>query len=806
MFTAIILITLAVAIGATTVMFSVVNGVLLKPLPYPHSDQLISVRLTAPAINLPLMPLGEFNYFIFREQNATLADLGAYNNDSVAVTGVGQPEHVHGFDVNDRTLPMLGARPAAGRLFTARDDSPNAPKTVILSYGYWQRRFGASQSAIGRTLTVDGETREIIGVLPKDFQFLDDSEAELFLPFQWDRGKVQLGNFNYGAIARLKPGVTIEQASADIGRLIPVSIHSFPAPGGFSPAIFEKAQIQPLLFPLQREVTGDIGNVLWVLMGSILVVLLVACANVANLLLVRVEGRRQELAIRSALGAGRINIVLGLLFESLVLSVLGGLAGLGLAFAALRILVAMAPTGLPRLHEIGIDLPVLLFTFGIVAFVGLVIGFLPILKYSGNQAAAGLREGGRALSQSRERHRARKVLVVVQVALALVLLICSGLMIRTFRALVQVSPGVADPASLQSFRIDIPETQIPGSQGERVIRMEQAIADSIASIPGVQSVAISTAVPLAGEQNYNPVYASDRTYKEGELAPLRRFRFIGPGFFSTIGAPLVAGRELTWADTFQKRRVAIVSENFAREYWGSPANALGKQVREGPTEDWREIIAVARDIYDDGASRPAPTAIYWPLFQDNFNGDKEMARRGVSFILRSPRAGSAAFMSQVQQMVWRVDPDLPLANATTLAQIYNKSMARTSFTLVLLSVAGLMALLLGLVGIYGVISYTVSQRTREIGIRMAMGAQRHELTAMFVRQGMVLTGAGALIGLTAAFLATRLMSSLLFHVSPFDPWTYAFATLSIAAIGALACYLPSRRAAAVDPVHALRSE
>jgi predicted permease len=806
LFTAITLITLAVGIGANTVVFSVVDGVLLKPLNYPQSDQLIGIWHSAPGVNLPEINMGAFMYFTYREQNTTFQDIGCYRTDSLSVTGIGQPEHVEGVDVSDGTLPILGVKPALGRLFSRQDDQANAARTVMLSYGYWQRRFGGSNSAIGRSITIDGSAREIIGVLPRDFHLLDEYEASVYLPMQLDRSKTFLGDFNFNGVARLKPGVTLEQASADVTRMLPIALHSFPPPPGFPVSVFESAHFQPTLRSLKKVVIGDVGKVLWVLMGSIVVVLLVACANVANLLLVRAEGRRQELSIRSALGASRKQITLGLLLESLVLSVMGSLIGLGLAFAALRILISAAPAGLPRLHEIGIDFRVLLFTLGLALFVSVVIGIIPVIKFSGIHLSTGLREGGRALSQSRERHRARKTLVVVQVALALVLLICSGLMIRTFRALVQVSPGFSDPQSLLSFFIYIPETQIPAGQGERVVRMEQAIQDKIAAVPGVQSVAISTSVPMDGAQWFNPVAAADHTYKQGELPPLRRFRFIGPGFFSTIGSPLVAGRDITWDDEFGKRPVAIITDNFAKEYWGSAENALGKRVREADPEEWREVIGVVKPIYDDGVDKPAPSAIYWPLYQNAFNGDKEMIRRGVKFIIRSPRAGSAAFLNEVQQAVWSVNGDLPLAETDTVSELYRKSMARTSFTLVILCVAGGMALLLGIVGIYGVISYAVSQRTREIGIRMALGAPREQLTAMFVRQGLALAGIGAVSGIVIAAIALRFMSSLLFKVSAMDPWTYGLATACILSIAWIASYLPSRSAAGVNPVSALRSE
>jgi predicted permease len=806
LFTAITLFTLAIAIGANTVVFSVVDGVLLKPLPYPHPEELIGVWHTAPGINIKDLNMSPSIYFIDREQSTTLQDIGAYTGDSSNVTGAGQPEHVDGLDVTDGALPLLGVKPVLGRLFTRRDDTAGAPQTVLLSYSYWQHKFGGSASAIGRTLTIDGKPHEVIGVLPRGFQFLDRKNDSLILPMQWDRSKTKLGNFSYRAIARLKPGVTMQQASTDMARLLPVSIRSFPAPDGFSPSLFEKARFQPNLRPLKQDVVGDVGNVLWVLMGSIVMVLLVACANVANLLLVRVEGRRQELAIRSALGAGWKRITTDLLMESAILGALGALIGLGLAYGALRILVAMAPTGLPRIHEIGINLPVLLFTLGLALLTSVLIGLIPVFKYAGENSASGLREGGRALSQSRERHRARKTLVVVQVALALVLLICSGLMIRTFRAMMQVSPGFTSPDTLQTFRFYVPDTQIPDAQRDRVVHMEQTIQDKLAAIPGVSSVSFSTDVPMDGNDSNDPVFAQDHVYGEGELPPIRRFKFISPGTFATLGTPLIAGRDITWTDTYQKLPVAIISENFAKEYWHGAQNAIGKRIRVGSTDDWREIVGVAGDVHDDGVSQPAPAAVYWPVMLDRFEGQKETVRRGVAFYIRSPRAGSQVFISEAQRAVWSVNPDVPLADVSTLGELYTKSMARTSFTLVMLCVAGAMALLLGIVGIYGVISYSVSQRTREIGIRMALGAQRPTLTAMFVRQGLQLTAIGVACGLVVAFISMRLMSSILFNVSPVDPITYIVITIGVVATAYLACYLPSRRAATVDPVHALRAE
>jgi predicted permease len=806
LFAMVILITVAIGVGANTVIFSVVEGVLLKPLPYKEADRLIGVWHKAPAINIPKINMAEYLYFTDREQNKTLEDIGLYSFLSFHITGGAQPEQVQGLQVTDGTLPILGVRPTLGRLFTQRDDSANTPQTVILTYGFWQRHFGGDASVVGRTLRLDGTLHEIIGILPANFVFLDRSDVDVLVPAQIDRSKTMLGGFSSNGLARLKPAVTLQQAGADLARLVPIATHSFPAPAGFSVKLFEQANFTPSLQPLKIDVIGDIGNVLWVLMGSIAIVLLVACANVANLLLVRIEGRRQELAIRAALGAGRKNMIAGLLLESLVLGCAGSAMGLGLAYGALQLIVAAAPTGLPRLHEIGIDIPVLLFTAGLAVFVSLVIGMIPVLKYSGIKATTGLREGGRGLSQSRERHRARKTLVVVQVALALVLLICSGLMIRTFRALTRVSPGFSDPNTIASFDIFIPTSQVPDTSRIDVLRMQQAIVNRLASVPGVSSVAISTSLPMIPNPALDPVYASDRTYKEGELPPLSLEKFVSPGFFTTMGIPLIVGRDVTWQEELEKRPVVIVSENLARKYWGSSAAAIGKLVHISPTDPWHEVIGVVGDVHDNGLNQDPPTAVYWGLFQDNFATQKELVRRYVHYVIRTPRAGSASFFSDSEHAVWSVNHDLPLAYNKTIGELYTKSMARTSFTLVLLSVAGAMTLLLGIIGLYGVIAYAISQHTREIGIRMALGAQRTALTGMYVREGLILAVVGTVGGVAVASATMRLMSSLLYHVSPVDPWTYGVATVSILVVACIATYVPSRKAAVVDPMCALRAE
>jgi putative ABC transport system permease protein len=806
MFTSIALATLALGIGANTAIFSVVNGVLIKPLPYPKAEQLAGVWHLAPGIS---GISGDLNcsptmYFTYREQGRTFQDFGLWANDGATVTGAGEPEQVQSLDVTYGALNALDVQPATGRWFSQPDDTPGAPDTVILTYGYWQRRFGGNPSAVGRSLIVDAKPHTIIGVMPRNFRFLSSS-ADLIVPIQFDRSKIFLGQFSYQGIARLKPGVTLEQANADVTRMLPGWLRAWPPPSGFSRALFENAHFAAKVQPLKQEVVGNIGATLWVLMGTIGLVLLITCANVANLLLVRAESRQQELAIRAALGAGWRRIAGEMLLESLTLGVLGGALGLALAYAALRALIAKGPATLPRLTEIGIDPLVLGFTLAVSLLAGFLFGLMPAIKYAGPHLAFTLRGGGRTMSQGRERHRARNVLVVAQVGLALVLLIGSGLMIRTFQALRSVQPGFTHPEQVQLMRISIPDTQV--KEPERVMRMENEMMDKLAALPGVTSASFANSAPLEGFGGENDLfYAKDKTYSPGQIPPIRAFRFIAPGFLKTDGTPLMAGREFTWTDIYDNRRVVLVSENLAREMWGSPQAAIGKEVRTGLNDVWREIIGVVADVHDAGLDQAAQKFAYWPAMMNHFELDLPQITRFGVFVIRTNRAGTESFLAEARRAIWSVDANVPVFLTRTLETVYDQSMARTSFTLLLLAIAGAMALLLGVVGIYGVIAYAVTQRTREIGIRMALGAQPGGLQGMFVRQGLLLAAVGAVLGLVGAAGLTRLMSSLLFKTAALDPVTYAVVSAVLILAAALASYFPARRATAVDPVEALRTE
>jgi predicted permease len=583
-----------------------------------------------------------------------------------------------------------------------------------------------------------------------------------------------------------------------------MAVTQFPLPPGFTIKMLEGANIAPNLRPLKKDLVGDIGNTLWLLMATVGIVLLIACANVANLLLVRTEARQQELAVRAALGADAMRIARELLFESILLGTIAGALGLGLCWAALKLLSASHLVHLPRAGNIGIDVWVLFFTFIVSIGFSASFGFIPVVRYVRPQLANALHSGGRSMSHSKDRQQVRSFLVVFQVALALVLLITSGLMIRTFRNLHNVDPGFTNAHEVQTVRIAIPDEQV--KESERVVRMEQAMLDTVKAVNGVISASITSSVPMGGPQKNDPVYAADKTYPAGTMAPLRRYKSIAPGYFATMGQRMLAGRDLTRADIYNGGAVAIVSENTARDLWGASQAALGKRIRPTDGDDWREVIGVVADEHSDGVDKTAPTIVYWPLLTKNFEGEPLSVQRYISFVIRTPRAGSISLRNDIQNALWSVDSNLPLAQTGTLETFYNRSLSRTSLTLLLLAVAAGMALLLGLVGIYGVISYSVSQRTREIGIRLALGAPIAQVTTALVRSGLILSAIGCACGLAAALVLAPLMKSLLFSVSPSDPLTYAAMSASLIFAAALASYLPARKATKIDPVEALRAE
>ena len=776
--------TLALGIGATTALFSVVYGVLLKPLPFHEPERLVSLQQIAP--HGAGANHGPGTYLTYRENQQVFEAIGAWDPTEVSITGGGDPERVPGLLLSASILPLLRVQPLLGRAFSAEDDTPGAPRRVLLTYGYWQRRFGGAESVVGRPLVIDGRPVEVIGVLPASFKFLRTRPA-VVLPMPLDVSAPRGVSFGFQALARMKPGVTLAQANADVARMI-----------SLLPPSFARLELRPDVRPLATDVIRDVGQILWILMAAVGVVLLIACGNVANLFLVRAEGRHQELAVRAALGASRGRIARALLSESVVLALAGGVLGVVLAQAAIALLRTIAPAELPRVDDIGIDALVLLFTVFVSVLSGALCGALAVIRF-GKPSMTALKEGGRSASDAPGRHRTRDALVVGQIALALTLLIVSGLMIRTFVAMRQVDPGFTRPEEVQTFVLAIPASLI--GDPEQTVRTFEGVAEQLARVPGVSSVGLSSSITMDGEDNGNYAAIEEFPDPEGAMVKLRRFKSIGPGYFETMGNRLVAGRSITWNDIREQRPVVIISEPLAREYWGQPAKAIGKRLRgSSSTSPWREIIGVSGNERDDGLAQPPTAIIYWPMLNESYRW------RTMALVVRSTRVGAPGFVRELEQAVWSVNPNLPLATVQTLEEIQAGSMTQTSFALVMLAIAASVALLIGMVGIYGVVAYAAAQRTREIGVRMALGAQAGDVRQMFLRHGLWLTTVGIAVGLGIALMLTRVLSAFLFGVGPMDPITYAAVSAVLAAMTLVATYLPAYRASRVDPVLALRAE
>ncbi|HSM78346.1 MAG TPA: ABC transporter permease, partial [Bryobacteraceae bacterium] len=701
-FAATVLLTLAIGIGANTAVFSVVRGVLLKPLPYPGSERLVSLWLNAPgAAGLADfqngLPLSASMYFTFSESNRTFQALGVWIRNKANVAGLAKPEEVNTILVSDGVLEALQVSPAAGRPLTAADQIPNGPKNVMLSYRYWERRFGGDRSAVGRTIVLDSAARTIVGVMPRGFRVVGQ-DFDILAPFAFERSNQPLAGFGLNGIGRLKPGITVPEANADIARLIPVWMDSFSNGPGSDSHWYVKWRITPNFHSLKQEVVGNVGSVLWAVTGTIALVLLIACLNIANLLLVRAEGRQFELSIRAALGAGRSRIARELLSESVLLGLLGGGLGIAVAALALRLLLALSPANLPRLEEISLDPGSFVFLSGLSLLCGLLFGSIPAWKYSRNPSTVSP-GAARTVSASRERNRSRNILVIAQVAISLVLLVSAALMIRTFQELRKVDPGFVDPAGVQTLHIAMPETSIPDQR--MVTRVENNIADRLAAIPGVTAVGLAALAPMEeGGHGWSLIFAEGKTYAGDP--PIRFYNFISPGYFQALGTRLVAGRDFTWREIYRLEPKVIVSENLAREEWGGAAAAIGKRIQQGRRSTLYQVIGVAEDLRQNGVDQKAPAIVYWPLMTV---GPYFFPPRSVTFAVRSSRAGTQAFLGEIQKAVWSANADLPVAMPRTLLEIYSKSMARTSFTLVMLGIAAAMALALGVIGIYGVVSY-----------------------------------------------------------------------------------------------------
>lgn len=794
-FTVITVATLAVGIGANTAIFSVVEGVLLRPLPYPDSDQLVWINFTAPGLGFDEMPFSEGVYLYVREAQRSLQDIALFRGEDVTLNSEGEPLRVIGAQVTPSFFQVLRVPPALGRAFTVGDGEPGAEPVAILSHELWVSRFGGDPGLVGRTVMVDGVARRVVGVAPRGFAFTG-LEARIWLPLVIDPAHFSAGDFAYPAIGRLKPGETLASARADLERLV---AHIGEVVPDLTPTVVEEAKFAPVVRSLKERVVGDVRRPLLVILGTGAFVLLIACANVANLFLVRTEGRGRELALRTALGAGRADLFGLMLSESLLLALIGGALGLGLAVFGVEGLLALAPSAIPRAREIGLNSNVLLFTLTVSVLAGLLFGSFPVLRRQATDLSAALKESGRAATTGRERGRSRSALVILQVALSLALLVGAGLMFRTFQAIRSVDLGF-QPDGVLTFDIALPSTDYPAAYDAATFWRE--LVERLAVLPGVQSAAVTNNLPLGPGIANGTILIEDHPVPEGDLPPVAERKYVSPTYFETLGIPVLQGRPLDARDAADEVRAVVVNRSFARHWWPE-GNALGQRIRVSSADPWYTIVGVVGNVRFQSLEEPVGDAVYFPMLAGSAGSPQ--TPRNMAVAIRTagdPTALTAAVRTQVQAL----DPRLPIANLQTLGSLVNDSMARTSFTLVMLGIAAAVALLLGMVGIYGVISYTVGQRRREIGVRMALGATARDVRGMVVRQGLTLAVFGVVLGLIMAFGLSRLLKTLLYGVSASDPVTYGAVAVVLLGVAALASYLPARRASAIDPMEALRQE
>lgn len=794
-FTIVTLFTLALGIGANTAIFSVVNSVLLKPLNYPDSERVLSINFTAPELGFPIIPFSEDFYVLMRDQQKTLDALAMYNQDNVNLVGEGDPIRVVGANVTPSMFDVLRVPAALGRTLTAADAEPGAEPVAVVAHELWQERFGGDANVLQRTEDMDGVMRRVVGVMPPGFSF-PGTDTRIWKPYSLDEANPAVGAFSNPGLGRMAAGMTVDVVTDDVDAML---ARLFEDNDNYPAALIEQAQFAPLISELKETVVGDVRQALLVVLGTVGLVLLIACANVANLFLVRAETRQREVTLRAALGAGRGDLARFFLAESLILALSGGALGVALAAIGVRTFTSMAPVAIPRISEIGIDARVLGFTLLISLATGVLFGIFPMLRRQVRDLASSLREGGRSITTAQGPLSARNVLVVAQVALALVLLVGSGLMMRSFQALRMVDPGFVAEGVL-AVQIALPGSEYPDA--EQRLGFWTAARDRAAALPGVTSVGVINNVPMGWGRSAGSFDIEDFPTDDTSLPPLAEKKRVLAGFFETMGIPLVEGRYMTDADGAGRFRGVVVSENLARHWWPDES-AVGKRIREGEDEEWFEIVGVVGDVHGTSLEEPAEETIYYPAIA----GPEEspVVSANMTLVLRTD-GPPTTLVGPVRNVIREIDPRMPIARSETLAGLLGDSMARTSFTLVMLGIASSAALLLGAIGIYGVISYVVTQRTQEIGVRIALGASSGSVQSMVVRRAMILAAIGIAVGVVGALAASSALSSLLYEINALDPGTYVTVAAALAATALLASWLPALRASSVDPVVALRSD
>lgn len=809
-FTTTATLTLALGVGATTAIFSVVNAVLLRPLPYEGADRLVAIGHSAPGVKLAELGHSLGTYFTYRKLATAFEEVGLYKGASASLadpTGSSEPERLQVTYITPSVLPALRLSPQRGRRFQEEEAIPGSAPVVLLSDEFWRRRFGSDPSILGKTVQLDGRATEVVGIMPPSFHF-PDAKTEAWLPLRLNPAQVQAGGFDYSGIGRLRAGASVATGLADIKQAFRRLPELYPtlAPGMAMSAVIENARIEPTVVPLRDVVIGAFGPVLWVVAATAGLVLLVACANIANLLLVRAEGRQKELTVRSALGAGQGRVLAHFFAEGVVLAVLGGVVGAVLAKVGVRLLVQYGPAGLPRLHEVHVDLTALAFAAVASVVAALLATLFPALRQGKLNLGSMLREGGRSGTAGRHRQRLRGVLVAAQVAMALVLLSASGLLARSVLRLRAVRPGF-DASNVLTLRVDLPNVAYP--KPSDAVRFYTQLVERVSSLPGVRGVSVTSKAPLLVEgSNLNPVSREDRPPGPNELPPLATFIRASNTYFQTMGIPLVAGRSFSGMTDAQSPFEVIISRKLAKEQWGdsSGAAAIGARVK-ALTGTIYTVIGVAETVLDSSLAAPPTAQVYFPVVPAADTGaDNDLIGVGEMSLVVRTTGDPTVITPAVRREIAALDRTLPVFNLRAMNDVVASSFARLSFTLMVLAVAAGATLFLGAVGLYGVIAYVVSLRTKEIGVRIALGAPPQAVGRLIARQGVVLAAAGAGVGLLIFAMLARLLRSFLFEVSPADPLTLAAVTSLLILVAAGASWFPARRAARIDPVEAMRAE
>ncbi len=811
-FAAAAILTFGLGIGATTAVFSLVYGVLLRPMPFAEPDRLVDLSHTLVVSGLLHVDQSDATYLHYRRANHGFSAVGAYQAMAVNLGAAGgdadaRSERVAAARTTASAFEVLGVAPVRGRLFTDAEDQPGQAPVALVGQRLWETRFGADPGLVGRMIRVDGVSHQVVGIMPRRFAF-PDAATELWLPAGIDPTRTNSAVFTYRGVARMRSGITPAAAERDLEALLPTVPEAFP--GRLTAGAITATHMRPVVRPLRDTVVGDIGRVLWVVLGAAACLLLIACANVANLFLVRAARRGHDTAVRLALGAGRGALAVGVMLEGLIVAAAGGLLGLGLAGAGIHLLQSLE-TGIsiPRLGEVGLDPLVLAATGGITVLAALIVGLIPALRADGTNLLSTLTQSGRASTPGRNRHRTQRALVVVQVALALVLVTGAGLMGRSWANLRSVKPGF-DARSVYTLRVALPQGAYP-TAGD-VARVIMVALDDVARVPGVQAAGVVATLPLDDEARRDTaVFVSDRPMAMSGLPAIHQLNFATPGYFAAMGIPLLSGRTFERPDGARAPLEAIVTRAFAERYWKGQS-AVGRRMRFAPAGPEFTVVAVTGDVLGNGLDQKPEETVYLPLVtapgpadSSGAPGTARFAPREVAFVVRAAGAPLAVALS-VEQALRALAPDVPVYHARPMEEVVAHSAARTSFTLQLLGIASLTALALGAIGIYAVIAHMVTLRRREIAVRIALGARPAEVRRMVARQALAIASIGVVLGLGAAAILTRFLAALLFGVARGDVVTFAAAIAVLGAVAVAASWLPARRAATVDPAVTLQAE